>query len=69
MTGVGTCRRLYAVLLLLRQGLPRSALFPGPSRPRRAGGGKVAKRSPAGCRRVRRQYMDVLSANPGACSR
>ena len=54
--------------LLLRQGLPRSAL-PGPSRPRRAGGGLVAKRSPAGCRRVRPQHMDVLWANPGACSR
>ena len=54
---------------LLRQGLPRFAL-PGPlsaaaSRCRKL----VAKRWPAGCRPVRPQYMDVLWANPGACSR
>jgi len=30
---------------------------------------KSRKRSPAGCRRVRRQHRDVLSANPAACSR
>ena len=38
--GVAIRRTLHAVLL--RQGLPRSSLFPGPSRPRRAGGGLVA---------------------------
>ncbi len=47
----------------------RALLFPGPSRPRRAGAGSVAKRWPAGCRPVRREHMDVLPANPGACSR
>ena len=30
---------------------------------------KSRQRSPAGSRRVRRQYKDVLSANPAACSR
>ncbi len=58
-----------SALCLLRQGLPRSCSSRVPSRSRRAGGGKVAKRSPAGCRRVCGQYRDVLSANPGACSR
>ncbi len=47
----------------------RALLLPGPSRPRRAGAGSVAKRWPAGCRPVRPQYTDVLWANPGACSR
>ena len=54
---------------LLRQGLPRSAFPRVPSRSRRAGAGKVAQRSPAGCRRVCGLYMDVLPTNPGACSR
>ena len=52
----------------LRQGLPRSAL-PG-SPPGR--GEQVEEKpegSPAGCRRVCGLYRDVLSANPGACSR
>ena len=50
----------------------RALLFPGPSRPRRAGGGNCRvhrTRSRAGCARVRCQYRDVLSADPVACSR
>ena len=50
----------------------RALLFPGPSRPRRAGAGNCRvhrTRSRAGCARVRCQYRDVLSADPAACSR
>ena len=53
---------------LLRQGLPRFALQRVP-----LGRGEQAQEKPAwaraGCARVRCLYMDVLSANPGACSR
>ena len=42
----------------------RALLYPGPSRPRRAGGGKAAKRWPAGCRPLRREHTDVLPAKP-----
>jgi hypothetical protein len=59
---------LRSFLKLLRQGLPRFA-FPG-SPP---GRGEQVEEKPegsrAGCARVCRQHRDVLSANPGACSR
>ena len=54
-----TCR-IYPVLL--RQGLPRSAL-PGPSRPRRAGAG-IAARS-AGARRMRARSTRAQGRAPG----
>ena len=54
---------------LLRQGLPRSALAPGSLSAAASRRRKSPQGARAGCARVRCQYTDVLSANPGACSR
>src|SRR5262249_36051556 len=61
----------FFLLFLLRQGLPRFAL-PGPSWPRRAGGGNSRvhrTRARAGMRAGPITAQDVPQSDPGACSR
>ncbi len=60
-------RRHFASLL--RQGLPRSAPPRAPLGRGEQAQDQSRQRWPAGGRPVRPQYMDVLWANPGACSR